>query len=101
MPEVGDDDIRAAILFKLYNLGKWGGSHTAFENLKKGFKPQELGKKGLRRVEDCAEDLIKEGLILSKPTGYGLHVSLNPRKHQEIYRVVQEYVNVKRHIPSK
>lgn len=92
MPEVSDSDIKAALLFKLYKLAKWGGSHTAFDNLKKGFKPQELGKKGLRRVESCAEGLIREGLMLSKPTGYGLRVSLNPRRSGEIERVVREYV---------
>lgn len=92
MPEAADSDIKAAILFKLFNLAKWGGSHTAFENLKKGFKPRELGRKGLKRIEDCAEDLIREGLILRKPTSYGLQVSLNPRKHQEIHRIIQEYV---------
>ncbi len=30
------------------------------------------------------EELIKEGLILSKPTGYGLEVSLNPRMIDQI-----------------
>ena len=95
MPEITDSDIKAAILFKLYKLAKWGGSHTAFDNLKKGFKPQELGKKGLKRVEDCAEDLIKEGLILPKTTGYGLQVSLNPRMHNEIERIIREYLERK------
>lgn len=94
MPEITDSDIKAAILFKLYKLAKWGGSHTSFDNLKKGFKPQELGKKGLKRVEDCAEDLIKEGLILPKTTGYG-QVSLNPRMHNEIERIIREYLERK------
>ncbi len=91
MSEITDDDIKAAILFKLYKLAKWGGNHTDFENLKKGFKPKELGKKGLKRVEACAEDLIREGLILPKTTGYGLHVSLNAKRHEEIERRIQEY----------
>jgi len=29
-------------------------------------------------------------LILSKPTGYGLHVSLNPEKIDEISRIIEE-----------
>ena len=95
MPEITDSDIKAAVLFKLYKLAKWGGSHTAFDNLKKGFKPQELGKKGLKRVEDNAEDLIKEGLILPKITGYGLQVSLNPKMHIQIERVIREYLSRK------
>ncbi len=93
MREITDEDIKAAVLSRLDRLGKWGGNHTAFENLKKGFKPQELGRKGLKRVEECAKDLISEGLIVSKPTGYGLQVSLNPKKHQEIEHLIQEYVN--------
>ncbi len=93
MPEITDSDIKAAMLFKLYKLAKWGGSPTAFDNLKKGFKPQELSKKGLKRVEDNAEDLIKEGLILPKTTGYGLQVSLNPKMHIQIEREIREYVS--------
>jgi len=93
LPEITDGDIKAAILFKLYKLAKWGGSHTAFENLKKGFKPRELGRKGLKRVEDLAEDLIREGLILPKPTRYGLQVSLNPQRSGEIERIVQDYID--------
>ncbi len=92
MSELTDEDIKAAILYKLDRLGKWGGSHTAFENLKKGFKPRKLGKRGLRRVEACAEDMIKEGFVLPKTTGYGLQVSLNSKRHRDIDRIIQEYV---------
>jgi hypothetical protein len=41
---LSDDQIKATILLKLYKRGNWGASHTAFENLKKGFKDSELGK---------------------------------------------------------
>ena len=34
--------------------------------------------------EKAANELIKEDILISKPTSYGLHVSLNPRKREEI-----------------
>jgi len=65
-----------------------GGSHTAFDNLKKGFKAKELGKGGLKRVDDMGKKLIREGLLLAKPTHYGLQVSLNPRQSQAIRAII-------------
>lgn len=81
---IPDDQIRAAVLLKLYKRGNWGGSHTAFLNLKKGFKESELGKGGLKRVDEAARQLMREGLVLAKPTHYGLQVSLNPRQNHAI-----------------
>ncbi|MFH1255844.1 MAG: hypothetical protein V1494_00995 [Candidatus Diapherotrites archaeon] len=79
-----DAFLRAKILFRLARKRKWGHSHTAFDNLKMGFKPREHGK-----VKELAETLIKEGLILRKPTGYGLHVSLNHERAQEIKQIIK------------
>lgn len=76
------NQIKAIILFKLYKRGNWGGSHTAFDNLKKGFKDADLGKHGTRRVEKLAKELINQRLIVSKPTHYGLQVSLNPKENK-------------------
>ncbi|MBA7492497.1 hypothetical protein ES702_03047 [subsurface metagenome] len=81
---ITDEQIKAAILLKLYKRGNWGGSHTAFDNLKKSFKAKELGKGGLKRVNHMGRELIREGLLLAKPTHYGLQVSLNTRKNQAI-----------------
>jgi hypothetical protein len=91
---LSDDQIKAMILFKLYKRGNWGGSHTAFENLKKGFKDSELGRGGLKRVEKIARELVRAGLIIPKPTSYGLQVSLNPRQNEAITAVM------KRHFPE-
>ena len=85
---ITDEQIKAVILFKLYKRGNWGGSHTAFDNLKKGFKAKELGKGGLKRVDDMGKKLIREGLLLAKPTHYGLQVSLNPRQSQAIRAII-------------
>ena len=76
-------DIKRGIIRKLFYLGKWGGNHTSFDNLPKGF-PKELRKE----VKFVAKDLIKEGILLSKPAHYGLEVSLNPAKKKEIEDVL-------------
>jgi hypothetical protein len=88
---LSDDQIRATILFKLYKRGNWGDSHTAFENLKKGFKESELGKGSLKRVEKLAKELMRSGLIIQKPTSYGLQVSLNPRQNATIIVIMKRY----------
>ena len=88
---LSDDEIRASILFKLYKRGNWGGSHTAFENLRKGFKDSELGKGGLKRVEKMAREIMRAGLIIPKPTSYGLQVSLNPRQNDTVIAIMKRY----------
>jgi len=88
---LSDDQIKATILFKLYKRGNWGGSHTAFENLKKGFKEGELGKGGLKRVEKIAKESIRQGLIIPKPTHYGLQVSLNPRQNEITMAIMKRF----------
>jgi len=88
---LSDEQIRATILFKLYKRGNWGGSHTALDNLKKGWKPQDLGKHSLARVEKLTKQLVREGLIVPKPTGYGLQVSLNPRQNEAIIVIIRKF----------
>jgi hypothetical protein len=88
---LSDDQIRATILFKLYKRGNWGDSHTAFENLMKAFKESELGKGSLKRVEKLAKELMRSGLIIQKPTSYGLQVSLNPRQNATIIVIMKRY----------
>ena len=71
------------LLRKLTKHGYWGDKHTAFDNLHKGF-PSHLG----REVKKVAEKLIKENILIPKPTSYGLHVSLNPRMKGIIERII-------------
>ena len=78
--------VRAKILFKLARRRNWGNSHTAFDNLKKGFKSHEHGI-----VKSIAKDLIKENLLLEKQTHYGLHVSLNHNKAKEIKKIIKDF----------
>ncbi len=71
--------LRKALLKKLYKKRIIGGKHTSIDNLPKGF-PRNLHKE----VLIVANELVKEGFLLKKPTGYGLHVSLNPRMIEKI-----------------
>ena len=76
---MNEEEIIKIILRKLVYLGKWGGSHTSIDNVPKGFPKEIRG-----RVKEVARELIKRELLLSKPTSYGLEVSLNPGKKKEI-----------------
>ena len=82
---VQDDEIVRTLLRKLLYMGKWGGAHTSFDNLPKGFPKQLRGA-----VKEAAKELIKRGLLLSKPTSYGLEVSLNVRMKKEIEELLQK-----------
>ena len=81
---LSDEQIEATLLFKLHKRGNWGASHTAFDNLHKGFKEADLGKHGTKRIESLAKELIREGWIIPKPTSYGLQVALNPKESKAI-----------------
>ena len=78
-------EIRYRIVAKMVRHKFWGGRHTSFDNISKGI-PTHLQKE----IEKEAKQLIKEGIILSKPTGYGLEVSLNPRMKKEIEWIIRE-----------
>ena len=88
---LSDDEIKATLMFKLHKRGNWGASHTALDNLKKGWKESELGKHGLKRIEQMAKELIRQGVIIPKPTSYGMQVSLNPRQSEEIMAFMRRF----------
>lgn len=77
--------IRFHILNKLYLRRKWGGSHTSIDLVSKGLPSHQIGD-----AKDIADDLITEGLLLSKSSTKELHVSLNPRMKAEIERILSE-----------
>ncbi|RLG19903.1 hypothetical protein DRN67_01425 [Candidatus Micrarchaeota archaeon] len=83
---VSDEELASTILHKLVRKRKWGHSHTSFANLSKS-APSHL-KGDFKRI---AEQLIKERLLISKPTSYGLEVSLNPQKAEKIKQIVRKY----------
>jgi len=74
-----DEKIKATILYHLRRKKVIGGVHTHFDTVTKGF-PAHLGKD----IKKIAKELIKERFILTKPTSYGLQISLNKEKLREI-----------------
>lgn len=84
-----EDKIKATILYHLRRKKVIGGVHTHFDTLKKGF-PSHLGK----NVEKIAKQLIKEGFIITKPTSYGLQVSLNKEKLKEIEKFILKILDL-------
>lgn len=71
---------------KLYRHRVWLHKHTNIHNLPKGLSKTIRGSK---QVKDAIEELLKEQILLSKPTHYGLEVSLNPKKRKEIEELVE------------
>jgi len=71
--------IKATILYHLRRKKVIGEVHTHFDTLERGFSAH-LGKE----VSNIAKELIKEGFLITKPTSYGLQVSLNKEKIIEI-----------------
>ena len=80
--------LRATILKKLKRRGKWGEAHMSVDKLTSGI-PKHL--RGL--AEEVVEDMIRERVLLTKPTSYDLEVSLNPRKKAEIKRIINKYLD--------
>ena len=74
-----DEKIKATLIYHLRRKNVIGGAHTNFETLKRGF-PGHLGKD----VLGIAKELVKEGLLLTKPASYGLQVMLNKERINEI-----------------
>jgi len=85
-----EDAIAATVLYNLRRKGKIGGRHTPFDTLRRGF-PKHLGGD----VGDIAKNLIKRGWIISKPTSYGLEVSLNKNKITEIEAFIFDIMGFK------
>jgi len=77
--------IKKFILRKLVRHRIWMHKHTSIHNLSKGLPDYLRSKKD---VKDVIKDLLKEGFLLSKPTNYGLEVSLNINKKKEIGRFI-------------
>ena len=69
----------------MFRLRVIGGKHTAIEHLTKGLPKHAVGE-----AKNIVKELVKEGLILQKSTSYGLQVSLNPEKIEEITKIIEE-----------
>lgn len=71
--------IRRGIIKKLYSLDKWASNHILIKNLESGFPSHEIGK-----IKEVINLLIKDKLLIPKPTKHGMAVSLNESVKDEI-----------------
>ncbi len=84
--KISDSDynnIKKFILRKLTIHNVWGGKHTSPDNLQKGLPKHLRGA-----AKEVVSGMIKDGLLLSHPTSYGMQVSLNPRMAAKIKEIL-------------
>ena len=82
------EDIQKYILRKLmtFKPPKWGNSHTEEINLVKGLPKHERGTKVTKKA---IEELYKKEFLTKKKSTGEWHVSLNPRKKEEIMKFIE------------
>jgi hypothetical protein len=71
------------ILQRLDGMGKWGGYHTEFAHLARGFAGNDRAL-----AQEAGEALLAAGLLAEKPSVGQRHVYLNPRRAAEIRRMI-------------
>ena len=71
------------ILQRLDGMGKWGGYHTEFVHLARGFAGNER-----KLAEAVGEALLEAGLLAEKPSVGQRHVFLNPRRAADVHRLI-------------
>ena len=77
--------IARRILQRLNGMGKWGGYHTDFRHLSRGFAGNERAL-----ADEVGEALLAAGLLEEKPSVGQRHVFLNPRRAADIHRFIEQ-----------
>jgi hypothetical protein len=72
------------ILQRLNGMGKWGGYHTEFAHLARGFAGNDR-----KLAEAVGEALLEAGLLAEKPSVGQRHVFLNPRRAADIHTLIE------------
>jgi hypothetical protein len=72
------------ILQRLDGMGKWGGYHTEFAHLARGFAGNDRAL-----AEAVGEALLQAGLLGEKPNVGQRHVFLNPRRAGDIRAMIE------------
>lgn len=84
--------IIASIFRKLFWMKKIGASHTSFDNLPKGF-PRNMWKD----IKKIGKELIRKNYLLTGKHSYGMGISLNPKRLNEIVEIIEKiYPNFER-----
>ena len=80
------------ILAKLSRMNKIGGAHTEINNLEKGLPNHfKENKKGKKKIQEAIKEMFRRDYLLQKPSTGEIHVSLNPRKINEIREFIEKY----------
>jgi hypothetical protein len=79
--------IARRILQRLNGMGKWGGYHTEFVHLARGFAGNDR-----QLAEAVGEALLEAGLLQSKPSVGQRHVFLNPRRAADVHALIERGV---------
>ncbi len=75
--------IARRIVQRLNGMGKWGGYHTDFRHLSRGFAGNERAL-----ADEVGEALLAAGLLAEKPSVGQRHVFLNPRRAADIHALI-------------
>jgi hypothetical protein len=87
-PHADPDPARRAarrILQRMDGMGKWGGFHTEFRYLARGFQPDQIAL-----ALDVGERLMASGLLVEKISVGQRHAFLNPRRAKDIHRLIED-----------
>lgn len=84
MDSWSDAEMKGKILHKLV---RFGTSHTAIENLQKGF-PKDLAGK----AKEMIKELKKEGILMPKRTGYGEQVPINLAEKEKVIEYIELFL---------
>jgi hypothetical protein len=76
--------IARRILQRLNGMGKWGGYHTDFAHLARGFAGNDR-----QLAQAVGEALLADGLLAEKPSVGQRHVFLNPRRAADVHRMIE------------
>jgi hypothetical protein len=71
------------IVQRLDGMGKWGGYHTAFDHLARGFAGNERAM-----ANEIGDRLVEAGILLEKPSVGQRHVFLNPKRSGDIRALI-------------
>ena len=72
------------ILQRLDGMGKWGGYHTDFAHLARGFAGNDRAL-----AQSAGEALLDAGLLAEKPSVGQRHVFLNPRRAADVHALIE------------
>jgi len=72
------------ILQRLDGMGKWGGYHTDFAHVSRGFAGNDR-----QLASEVGEALLAAGLLAEKRSVGQRHVFLNPRRAADIHRLIE------------